>query len=65
MQELLSFFTVSRYLFLPLDAVANGISDLKRCFAFNLTILGMVMAISVVLAWLVMESYVVWQKRWR
>ncbi len=63
--ELCSFFTVTRYLFLPLDAVTRGEGSLGRIFAFNLTVLAMFTAVTVVLTWLTMEAYVMWQKRFR
>jgi hypothetical protein len=63
--ELCSYFTVTRYLFLPLDAVMREVVPLGRIFAFNLTVLAMFTAVTIVLTWLTMEAYVLWQKRFQ
>lgn len=47
--EICSFFTSSRYLYLPLDAVENKFSIAMKAFGFNLTLLLGVLACLVVL----------------
>lgn len=61
--EFLSFFTISRYLFLPLDAVSRDVSVAPKAFLFNGTILAMVGLVTLTLTWIALEMYVVWQRR--
>lgn len=63
--ELLSFFTVTRYLFLPLDAVSRDVAAQGKIFAFNVTVLMMFLGVTVVSTWLIMEAYVQWQRRFQ
>ena len=61
--EFLSFFTLSRYLFVPLDAVSRDSGVASKAFIFNGTILAMVGLVTLVVTWLVLELFVLWQRR--
>lgn len=60
--EFLSFFTFSRYLFLPLDAISSGLSNkvITKAFVFNCGILTMSTLIMIILTWLTLELYTIW-----
>ena len=62
--EFLSFFTLSRYLFVPLDAVSQrdpGVAD--KAFVFNGTILMVVGVVTLIITWLTLELFIEWQRR--
>ena len=61
--EFLSFLTLSRYLFVPLDAVSRDTGVAVKAFIFNGTILAMVGVVTLVVTWLVLTVYVLWQRR--
>ena len=61
--EFLSFFTVSRYLFVPLDAVSRDSGVAAKAFVFNGTILAMIAMVTLIATWLALELFVIWQRR--
>jgi energy-coupling factor transporter ATP-binding protein EcfA2 len=63
--ELLSYATVSRYLYLPLDALVREVPAVGKVFAFNLTVLATFGLCVIVLTWLTLEVYTVDHKRIR
>jgi len=61
--EFLSFCTVSRYLFVPLDAVSRDSGVAAKAFLFNGTVLAVFGLTALVMAWLSLELFVAWQRR--
>lgn len=62
--EALSYFTFSRYLFVPLDAVSTGQTGeiVARAFVFNCGILAMAMVCMMAAAWTALEIFA-WRAR--
>ena len=63
--EFLSFFTFSRYLYLPLDAISAGLRDdhIRNAFVFNCGILLVVSVCRIICTWLVLELFAIWNKK--
>jgi ABC-type multidrug transport system ATPase subunit len=63
--EILSFFTFSRYLYVPLDAVVTQQSTnvIRNAMIFNFGILAMVAIVITILSWLLLEMFTVWVYR--
>ena len=63
--EFLSFFTFSRYLYLPLDAISAGLRDdhIRNAFVFNCGILLVVSVCLIICTWLVLELFAIWNKK--
>lgn len=59
--EFLSYFTFSRYLYLPLDAISSGLKNahIFKAFVFNCGILLTVSIITVICTWLTLELFTI------
>ena len=60
--EILSYFTASRYLYLPLAAIQNQRGQYLDIFAFNSTILAAFSLSCLILAWLFLELFIQHQR---
>lgn len=61
--EIASYFTASRYLYLPLAAIQNQKGDYFEIFAFNGIILGAFSLCCLVLTWLSLELFIQRQRK--
>lgn len=63
--EFLSFFTFSRYLYIPLDAISAGLSHaiIIKSFVFNCGILAIVTLTIIILTWLILELFATWHTK--
>lgn len=63
--EFLSYFTFSRYLFVPLDAFSTGqpTSVILKSFIFNGGILTVVAIILIIMMWLVLDIFANWNSK--
>ncbi|HYV36055.1 MAG TPA: ATP-binding cassette domain-containing protein [Gemmataceae bacterium] len=57
-----SLLTVSRYLYVPLDAQSRNYSNAGRAYGFNLTVLATMALLTLVLTWMILEVFV-WRQR--
>lgn len=62
--EFMSYFTFSRYLYLPLDAASRDVAalELSKAYAFNVGILVIAFLCMLVITWLLLELYA-WKAR--
>ena len=65
--EFLSYFTFSRYLYVPLDAIVTQqpTNVIRNAMIFNFGILAMVAIVIIILSWLLLEMFTVWVFRKR
>lgn len=63
--EFFSYFTFSRYLFVPLDALSTEqpIAVIVKSFVFNGGILAIVTIILIILTWLMLDIFAVWSTK--
>lgn len=61
--EVASYFTASRYLYLPLAAANRNKEEITSIFAFNTTIVLAFVSTCIVLAWVTLEVFVFRQKK--
>ena len=63
--EFLSYFTFSRYLFIPLDAISSGQTNdvVFKAFIFNGGLLTVVSIVMMIASWLTLEIFAVWNTK--
>lgn len=63
--EIFSYFTFSRYLFLPLDAISTGqpAGVVAKAFFFNGSILVMAALVIIVITWLILDLFYDWERQ--
>ena len=63
--EFLSYFSVSRYLFNPLDAASRHFDNLTitKSFIFNGVVLSVMIILSLVISWMILEVFCWWNRK--